>query len=169
MDTFRRITRHQLIEQQGKFLAVGIFCTFVDFGVFNALAYWVLDLNKIVANTASFLVSASVSFVANRFWTFERQGRVDWAREALPFLVVSAAGLGLSNVAIWVSARWLSSHIIVINLAKVAGVGTIWFLKFFIFRNFVFVERPQLGLVEAEALYPSIGEPAAFRRREERR
>ena len=148
MDSLHRLTRHPVVRQQGKFLTVGVVCTLIDFGVFNALAYWLFDLNKVVANTLSFLVSATSSFALNRLWTFRMAGKVDWLREALPFLVISAIGLALQNVAIWATGRYLSTGILVINAAKVLGVGTIWFLKFFIFRNYVFVDRRQVLVAE---------------------
>lgn len=140
MDLARRLLRHPVLRQQGKFLAVGVLCTVIDFGVFNGLWKGV-GFDKIVANTGSFLVSAGASFAINRLWTFEMGGKVDWVREAIPFLVVSFIGLLLQNAAIWAAGRWLSTGVLVINAAKVAGVGTIWFLKFFVYRNYVFVDR----------------------------
>ena len=77
-------------------------------------------------------------------------GRVDWGREALPFLVVSAIGLGLQLVAVELARRWLGEGLIVFNLAKTLGVGTIWLVKFFVYRNYVFADRK-----------PSIEEAAA--------
>jgi putative flippase GtrA len=149
MKTLRRLARHPLVRQQGKFFTVGLICTVVDFGVFNSLAFWVLDLDKVVANTFSFLVSGTVSFTMNRLWTFELQGKVDWMREAVPFLVVSSVGLVLQNIAIWAAGRYLSTGILIINGAKIAGVGVIWLLKFYIYRKYVFVDRrPGQGLLE---------------------
>jgi putative flippase GtrA len=141
MQIVQRVINHPVVRQQGKFLAVGLICTVVDFGVFNALGYWIAHWPLVAANTASFVVSCAVSFALNRLWTFERTGKVDWAREAVPFLVVSAAGWGLQTLAIWAAGRYLSTGILVINLAKIAGVGTIWFLKFYLYRNFVFADR----------------------------
>ena len=166
MERIRHLTRNPTIRQQGRFLTVGVICTVVDFGVFNTLAYGPFDVDRIAANTVSFVVSVTVSFILNRMWTFRRQGRIDWAREAIPFLVVSLAGLIMSNVAIWTAGRYLSTHILIINAAKVGGVATIWFLKFFIFKSFVFADRaPQepedLGLEEAEAGYPTVPPPRA--------
>jgi putative flippase GtrA len=140
MKRLRRLVDHPIIRQQGRFLAVGVVCTVIDFGVFNGL--WKgAQLDKILANSCSFVVSCAASFALNRLWTFELGGRVDWVREAVPFVVISAIGLGLQNAAIWATAHWLSTGVLLINAAKVAGVGTIWLVKFFAYRNYVFVDR----------------------------
>jgi putative flippase GtrA len=145
MSILWRVVRHPIIRQQGKFFAVGIAGTIIDFGIFNLLAFWVLHIHPILANTCSFSVAVAASFAMNRSWTFEMKGKVDWAREAVPFLVVSAIGWILQTGAIWVAQRWFSSGILVINAAKVLGVGAIWLVKFFVYRNYVFIERGALA------------------------
>ena len=75
MEPIRRLARHPVVKQQGKFFVVGVICTVIDFGIFDALTYrW--HLAPVVAHTVSFVFSCVASFVLNRIWTFELEGRV---------------------------------------------------------------------------------------------
>src|SRR5207247_348699 len=76
----------------------------IDFGIFDTLTYrW--RLAPVVAHTVSFVFSCVASFVLNRIWTFELEGRVDWMREGVPFLLFSLLGWGLQALAIVVAER----------------------------------------------------------------
>ena len=114
--------------------------------------------------------SVIASFVFNRIWTFELEGRVDWMREGVPFLLFSLLGWGLQAVAIVMAERRFGNGVVVLNTAKIAGVGAIWLLKFFVYRNIVFVDRrprddeEDVGLIEAEASYPGVRPPRAASR-----
>lgn len=82
-----------------KFCVVGGSGVFVDFGVTYVCKEW-LKINKYVANSLGFVAAATSNYFLNRWWTFgSKDPRV--ARQYLLFLAISAVGLALNNLIIW--------------------------------------------------------------------
>ncbi len=133
-----------MIRQQGKFLAVAVVATTIDFGVANTLAF-VADVDKVVSSTVALSIASVANFVLNRYWTFERRGRIDLRREVLPFAAVVLVVLGLTSGVVWLATEWFGESVFVFNAARFTGLGIIWFVKFFVFRNLIFVDRSVTG------------------------
>ncbi|MBW4062097.1 GtrA family protein [Candidatus Saccharibacteria bacterium] len=75
----------------GKFGAVGIINTIIDFGIYNVLA-GVFGFHILVANAISTTVAMVFSFFANRNVVFESKDGSK-SRQALLFVLVTAFGL----------------------------------------------------------------------------
>ncbi len=153
MLSLRRVTEHPLIRQQGKYLVVSAGCTILDFGLANIFAFGV-GLDNVLANAVAFTLVAVANFVLNRGWVFGRRGKVGFAREVVPFVVVGFVAVGLTSLLIWAANRWLGDGVLVFNAAKLGGLGLILIVKFFVFRQWIFVDR-----TAAEGVATSAGRP----------
>lgn len=82
-----------------KFCVVGFSGMVVDFGV-TWLCKEKLRWNKYVSNSLGFILAASNNYLWNRLWTF---GSTDSniTRQWGSFLLISAVGLGLNNLIIY--------------------------------------------------------------------
>lgn len=88
-----------------RYIMVGGTGTLFDIGVFSLLIHFGVD--KIVANTISFLVGTAVAFTGHQKWTF--QSRTDRPRHNLiRFVIVNSSGLLLSDAILLVSVDLFS-------------------------------------------------------------
>src|SRR4051794_10151561 len=91
--------RLSLAKKAGKFAAVGLVNTTVDFGVF-ALAYQVLGLAIVPANVMAWLVAVSGSYVMNCYVTFAAEsGRRLTLPAYLTFIASGVVGV-VANTAV---------------------------------------------------------------------
>ena len=106
-----------------KFCAVGFSGMILDFGT-----TWILKekfrINKYISNSIGFILAATSNYMLNRHWTFH-SGNKQVATEYLSFMLISLAGLGISNFVIFLLHDKLKLNF---YFAKVFAVGvvTIW-------------------------------------------
>src|SRR6266511_125364 len=81
-----------LIHEVGKFGVVGAIAFMVDFSVFNLL---LSPIGPLPAKTVSTVISASVAFVGNRFWTWRHRPRSGLGREYSLYFLFNGVGLGI--------------------------------------------------------------------------
>lgn len=83
-----------------KFGVVGVSGTVVDFGI-----TWLLKekakLNKYLANGIAYMCGATSNYFLNRYWTFNDHSP-EMLTQYLKFLGVSAIGLGLNTLVIYI-------------------------------------------------------------------
>ncbi len=82
-----------------KFGVVGASGVVVDFG-FTYLCKEKLKIQKFVSNAIGFTIAATSNYVLNRIWTFESENP-EVAQEFTNFFVVSAIGLGINSLVLW--------------------------------------------------------------------
>lgn len=114
-----------------KYCVVGFSGMIVDFA-----ATWILKekvkINKYVANTCGFILSATSNYILNRIWTFESQNE-KVATEYFSFLIISIVGLGLNNLILWLLTDKLKMNFYLSKLLAI-GVITLWnFVMNFLF------------------------------------
>lgn len=115
----------------GKFAAVGVLNTAIDFAVYAALFYG-FGLYFLFAHIFAFLVANANSFVINSVWTFKGLRRDAWWRQAAVFFVISFCGLGLSTLALYLAVGALSVVVPGLWLPHVwgkvfaSGVSMVW-------------------------------------------
>lgn len=120
------------VKQIIKFGSVGVLNTIIDLGVLNLLVY--LGMGAVLANSISFALAATNSFFWNKFWTF-RDKESSWKGQIIPFILVAAVGLGLSDLIVYYFHDQLGYNL---NIVKIASVVVVFWWNFFIPKRFIF-------------------------------
>ena len=85
--------------QIGKFAAVGVLNTLIDFGILNvlSLSFQIFSGPKVALfNVVGFIAANINSYAWNKYWTFQSGGKKA-ASEFVQFLVVSVIGIALNT------------------------------------------------------------------------
>lgn len=118
------------IVQAGKFSAVGIINTLLDFAILNIFAT-ILGWPRIPSNIISTTVAMTFSFFANRQLVFKPSGK-SYFRQATLFLIVTAFGLYvLQNGIIYgLTELWTWPLDLAYLLVENLGLGGVFSLDF---------------------------------------
>lgn len=100
------------------------------------------------ANLVATGIGVIPSFELNRRWVWGQAGRPSIARQVVPFVLLTVAGLALSTVTVVAAARWAdttavgpTTRTLAIQGANLAGFGTVWVLQFVILDRWLFRHR----------------------------
>ena len=104
-------------------------------------------METLTAKTLSTVVSATVAFLGNRFWTWRHRERSGLAREYLLYFFFNAVGLAIGLVVLGVSHYGLGAiwpdvfTTTVADLIAASIVGTFFgpMFRFWAYRRFVFL------------------------------
>ncbi|MBF6145083.1 MULTISPECIES: GtrA family protein [Nocardia] len=153
------IRHHELI----KFAIVGATTFVIDSGIFYILKLTVLDSKPITAKIISGVIAVIASYILNREWSFKGRGGREKHHEALLFFVVSAIGVLLSNLPLWVSRYFFHLHVpdvslTVENIADFVSafiIGNIlqMVFRFWAMKRWVFPDEIDALVEEFEELY----------------
>jgi putative flippase GtrA len=133
-----------LIHELSKFGTVGLVAYVVDTLLYKVMLD-VAHMETLTAKTLATLVSATVAFVGNRFWTWRHRARSGLHREyalyfffnvvglAIALACVAASHYGLGSV--WPAFQSSNADLIAGNVVG-AALGTIF--RFWSYRRFVF-------------------------------
>jgi putative flippase GtrA len=131
--------------------AVSLVSTTVSLSVLGVLVY-TAALPAAVANIVATMVGMVPSFELNRRWVWNKRGKRSVVSEILPFGVLSFAGLGLSTLAVALTAHWADTagldaglRTFVVELANLAAFGTVWVVQFVVLDRVLFRPRPVAG------------------------
>jgi putative flippase GtrA len=123
----------QLIHEGFKFLVVGAIGTIVTFGVANLLRH----IGDYKAVTVATIVATIVTYLGNRYWSFNKRQGQGTLRESIIFLILNGVGLliyygciGLTDLAGLHSRAWY-------NVALVVGTGLGTLFRFWSYRKWV--------------------------------
>ena len=106
-----------------KFGLVGFSGLIVDFGL-TYLFKEVFKVQKFLANAIGLMSAASSNYVLNRIWTFE-SNNPDVALEYGKFIFISAVGLGINSLVLWVLNEKFKLNFYFAKLLAIV-VTTIW-------------------------------------------
>ena len=132
-----------LVHELGKFGIVGIIAYIVDTGILRALL--AVDVNPLLAKTISTVVSATVAFLGNRYWTWRHRARSGLHREYTLYFMFNVVGLAIGLACLGISHYALGRYWPVLRTdladvvsANVVGMffGTVF--RFWSYRKFVF-------------------------------
>ncbi len=87
-----------------KFAVVGGTTFVVDTVIFFTLKSTVLESKPVTAKIIATLVATILSYVLNREWSFRTRGGRETRHEAVLFFLVSAVGLVINSVPLWISS-----------------------------------------------------------------
>jgi len=157
-----------------KFAIVGGTTFVIDFVIFYTLKLTVLEEKPVTAKIISGVIAVIASYILNREWSFRTRGGRERTHEALLFFAVSAVGVVLSFIPLYISsyvfdlrvpdvsltteniADFISAYIIG-NLLQMAF--RFWAMRRFVFpqenfRNtstFTTIPQPTLAQLAADA------------------
>ena len=106
-----------------KFGAVGFSGVFVDFGI-TWLFKEKVKLNKYLSNAIGFVCAATSNYILNRIWTFESEN-ADVATEYGKFMLVSAIGLGINSLTLYILTDKLNWNFYLSKIFAI-GMATLW-------------------------------------------
>jgi putative flippase GtrA len=117
-----------------RFSLVGLSGVLVDFG-FTWLCKEVFRIQKYVSNAIGFTIAATTNYYLNRIWTFQSLNP-DIVTEYLKFIGISAIGLGINTLILWILVSKYRQHFYFSKLFAI-GVATIWNFLANLFYTFV--------------------------------
>jgi putative flippase GtrA len=134
-----RATALTMAGEFAKFGVVGAVCTVIDIGLFNAFHFG-LGIDPLLAKTLSLLVAVTVSYLANRHWSFRHRSYTGYRREYVLFFVINAVGLAFSLACLAVTKYGLDlTGPLALNIAgNVVGMGGGILFRFWAYRRWVF-------------------------------
>jgi putative flippase GtrA len=97
-----------------KFGIVGIVATILDFGVLVVLKE-LLKMDVLVASTISFCVSVAVNYALSMAFVFKSKNQ-NKVKEFVIFILLSAGGLCLNELILWVGDRFTSVYYLIVKL-----------------------------------------------------
>ena len=134
-----------LVTQFSRFGVVGLVGLAIDVGVFNLLRLTVLspdDLHEgpVIAKIISTSLAIVANWLGNRYWTFGRERRPHWVREAVEFGLVSIGGMLIALGCLWVSHYALGfTSVVADNVStNVVGLALGTAFRFTFYRLWVF-------------------------------
>ena len=124
---------HQIIIKLLKYCIVGFSGMAIDFSV-----TWILKeklhINKYIANSTGFILSASSNFILNRIWTFNSKDD-QISTEYFLFISISLFGLALNNLVIYFLTDKLNWNF---YISKAVAIVVVTFSNFFMNYRFTF-------------------------------
>lgn len=90
----------KLIVQLFKFGIVGVIAFVVDYG-FMVLFTEVFGIHYMASSTISFLISVVVNYLLSMRYVFQRKEDLDRKAEFIIFVILSAVGLGVNELCMW--------------------------------------------------------------------
>lgn len=92
---------NRLMKQILKFGVVGGISCVIDFAIYTALIK-MFGVDYLVAGFFGFTISLIFNYLASMAFVFERKENADKRKEFIIFAVLSAIGLGLTELIIWI-------------------------------------------------------------------
>ncbi len=144
---WRTIAPRSLARRMSRCLLVSVGTTLLSAGVLVTLALGA-GVPAGSANVVAVCCGIAPSYFANRHWVWGRRGRSDFAREVVPFWVLSLAGLVASTVAVSAvassAAHWsTSARALALPLANLSVFGALWLLQFALLDKVLFKTVPE--------------------------
>ena len=106
-----------------KFGVVGFSGVFVDFGI-TYIFKEIIKINKYVSNAIGFVCAATSNYILNRIWTFQSEN-ADVATEYGKFMLVSAIGLGINSLTLYILTDKLKWNFYLSKIFAI-GMATLW-------------------------------------------
>ena len=108
----------KLFEQILKFGVVGMLAFLVDYGVLMLLSQ-VFGVDPVLSAGISFCVSVIFNYLASMRYVFTHREDMSKTKEFVIFIVLSAVGLVINEIIMWVGTRWLGTTGLAVTVVKV--------------------------------------------------
>ncbi|HWA66834.1 MAG TPA: GtrA family protein [Mycobacteriales bacterium] len=141
-----------LIHEIAKFGVIGA-AAFVLTTVLSNLFHFGANLGPLTSFGLATIIAATLSYFANRHWTWRDRDKTGLRRELPLFLALSVVGLGLSELPLGITKYLMGlDSPLSYNISSTivgTGVGTVW--RFWAFRRWVFLDDSVAEQEAAEA------------------
>jgi putative flippase GtrA len=130
-------TPRLLLKELGAFGIVGGLAFVVDVVLFQLL--YSNGLGAVTAKAISTLMSMTVAYLGNRYWSFSHRARTSVRRELVLFVLINGF-TGLLNLAIVAFVRYAlhQDSAVVLQAANVFGIGAGTVIRYASYRRWVF-------------------------------
>jgi putative flippase GtrA len=137
-----------LAKEISAFGVVGVVNLFVDVGLFNLL-HFRLGLGPTTSNVLSAGIATTISYFANRHWSFSHRARTGLRREYTLFILINLLALGISSVLVAFTYYVLgATDPVALNVAKIVGIGVGTVFRFWSYKRYVFPPHADARLVQ---------------------
>ena len=119
----------KLFEQILKFGVVGVLAFLVDYGVLMLLSQ-VFGVDPVLSAGISFCVSVVFNYLASMRYVFTHREDMSKTKEFVIFIVLSAVGLVINEIIMWVGTRWLGTTGLAVTVVKVFATAVVMVWNF---------------------------------------
>lgn len=128
-----------LINQILKFGVVGGFCFLIDFGLTTGLTNYA-GVHYLISKFIGFVVSAVVNYILSIKFVFTKKKEMDRKKEFTVFLILSAFGLLLNEVIMYICIDGVYAHVeglrniisdgLMVSISSVIATGIVMIYNF---------------------------------------
>ena len=145
-----------------RFGAVGLANTVLYFVIFNVT----MGIGAVKATVMATVVTTTLSYLANRHWTYRHRPKTALRREYTLFFAFNLAGMVIQSGIVGLGKYGLglneSSDRIAFNLATCVGIALATAFRFWAYRTMVFRPATAATVAVVPAPQPRTGEPEAI-------
>ena len=117
------IIKKDLVAQAGKYFVVGGVCTLIDFSLLFVLTHY-FRINYLQASVISFMSATVLNYYLCTYWIFKIRTVENRNVELLYYTIITAVGLGINSLLIWVFTAYLGYYFMLSKL--LATFVTYW-------------------------------------------
>lgn len=157
----RRLYEHfrQLIHEGTKFVIIGVFGVLL-YNLINGWLHFGMGIGPLSSLTVAAVVTTSMSYVANRYWSFRHRQRTSVPRETAMFFALNGVGLLIQYAVVGLTTYGFGETGKLANIiANNIGVALGTLFRFWTYRKWVWAaSRP--ASAAHEALEPALAATA---------
>jgi putative flippase GtrA len=143
-----------LVRELTKFGLIGLAAFVIDTGMYN-LFLLPFNMGPLTSKVLATVISATVAYLGNRFWTFRHREQSGLGREYFLFFLLNGIALLFGLLTIGFAKYTLHLHdLLSLNIANFIGVGLGTLFRYWSYKKWVFLEA--IEPVPTELPDPSI-------------
>ncbi len=119
----------KLIDQVLKFGVVGFLAFGIDYGLLMLLSQ-VVGMDPVISAGISFCVSLVFNYLASMRFVFKHREDMSRSREFIIFLILSAIGLGINELIMWLGVQFLGNNAFAVTATKVFATAVVMVWNF---------------------------------------
>jgi putative flippase GtrA len=117
--------------------------------LYLAITYVALPIGAVKATVLATVITTTLAYLANRYWTYRNHARSAMKREYLLFFGFNLAGMVIQSGGVAVAKYGFHlnevTHKLLIMAITVGGIGVATIFRFWAYRTFVFLKPPVDG------------------------
>ncbi|NUR85743.1 MAG: GtrA family protein [Nonomuraea sp.] len=133
----------ELVHELTKFGTIGAIAFVIDTGMYNLFLLGV-QLGPLTSKVFATIISATVAYLGNRFWTFRHREQSGLGREYFLFFLLNGIALLFSLLVVGFTNYTL--HLVdpvSLNIANFIGIGLGTLFRYWSYKRWVFLEATE--------------------------